>query len=115
MPLRLSRLQQQILALAWERDQAPVPEALRLRDILERLWGWTLAYGHWKGHRSWQVGHVPVGEGAYHTAQGSVSRAISRLARRGLVTRHGGGVVLTETGRALAPSALGRLASLSTL
>ena len=114
----LSPLQQQILRLAWEREQ-PTPGRTRAEQVLfpqeiyVRVYGWTITHNRWAPwrepslafHYAWHFQPSVIGHKAYHGAMVSVSRALDRLHRRGLVARKGyGGWRLTAQGRAVAPT-----------
>jgi hypothetical protein len=111
----LSPLQQQILLLAWERDQATPAHkrvgkfadtgCLYRQEILVRLWHWPITSGHplYGLYRSGHCRHFKpsvIGERAYQAAVVSLSRAVTRLCARGLLEKQGWGLALTEQGRA---------------
>ena len=115
----LSSLQEQILSLAWEREQDERTRGvwehpagggiLFPQDILVRLWQWPITYGRWtgdgravwKGH-GWHFQPSSIGERAYQAAVVVLSRSLKRLRARGLVERRmKTGLVLTDQGRAV--------------
>jgi hypothetical protein len=85
----LSPLQQQILRLAWERAQAAPDGVLTTPAILQQVYGWTL-----DGPRPFDRSSLRQ----YDATHAALSRSITRLERRGLVERPGGGLVLTAAG-----------------
>jgi hypothetical protein len=72
MNSELSSLQKEILHLALERNFVTYAE------IFTELWGWQ--------PQEWGSIKVSVGKRAYATGHASLSRSISRLWQRGLVT-----------------------------
>jgi hypothetical protein len=110
----LSPLQQQILRLAWEREQ-PTPgrraeqRVLFPQEIFVRLYHWPVTHGQWEPDRvaglafryDWHFQPSVIGPQPYHAVMVTVSRALDRLHARGLVARWGyGGWRLTAQGRA---------------
>jgi hypothetical protein len=97
MPRGLSELQKAILRLAYRNRQEREEWSVDLfhAEVLHEHFGWPIAR-----HRRWrpEVGERPlpmdryfsmreIGEARYRKTQASLSRAVSRLERRGLVER----------------------------
>jgi hypothetical protein len=110
----LSPLQQQILRLAWEREQPtpgrrPAHRILYSQEILVRLYHWPITYGQREPgrerglafHYAWHFQPGVIGVERYHATLVAVSRSLRRLHARGLLTqRRYGGWALTDQGRA---------------
>ena len=117
----LSPLQQQILTLAWEREQA-IPNTRNARHWLFPQMSYTQIY-HWPVthsaaaipwdrehglalHQSLHFQPDVIGSPRYHATMVTVSRALGRLAARGLLTRRrvkwGLAWGLTDAGRTIA-------------
>ena len=69
----LSDLQQDILCLTLEGGKG----FLSSQEILRRLWGWQ--------PQEWGSKMAAIGEAEYRSAHASLSRALTRLWRRGLI------------------------------
>src|SRR5262245_49806526 len=111
----LSTLQQQILRLAWEREQTTTSRVAQRRlfpqEIYRRLWHWPITYKGYFWERqdglafrgSRHFSPAVIGPKRYPAAMVSVSRALDRLYRRGLVVRYSyAGWRLTAKGRLVA-------------
>jgi hypothetical protein len=87
--------QRQILLMAWERVQGG-SAVLLTRDIFKELYGWTITPSSWG---EW-FNPVEIGLAAYRTASGHVSRSITALCKRGLLSRgeRRGHLLLTTEG-----------------
>jgi hypothetical protein len=87
--------QRQILRMAWERVQGG-SAVLLTRDIFKELYGWTITPGPWG---EW-FNPLEIGFAAYRMASGHVSRSITALCKRGLLTRgeRRGHLLLTAEG-----------------
>jgi hypothetical protein len=114
----VSPLQQQILRLAWERNETRHgPYRLLFpHDIFVAIYGWPVAHDTRPAHRraadltryqSWHFQPGVIGPTRYHAAMVTVSRALGRLQARGLLAQYRergvlygwGGWSLTEQGR----------------
>ena len=94
----LSKLQKDILHLAQDS------QGIRVRDILEKLWGWE--------GKPWKDGQVfdraSIGKREYNRGHAILSRTLERLRQRGLirvfkdVTSYGTMVGLTSAGSEIA-------------
>jgi hypothetical protein len=110
----LSPLQRTILVLAydnWEREGRTTRSEgcdCYYYEVLQRVWGFENRWAHLP-HRTperWHFRQRQIPYGRYNAALASLSRAVRRLAQRGLVTRHRGtswrgtwaGVKLTVVG-----------------
>jgi hypothetical protein len=117
----LSPLQQQILRLAWEREQTQArPGASNVRgwlfpqEIYVRLYQWPITYTgfYWEREQGLAFRQAPhfspsvIGAKRYRATMVTVSRALGRLCRRGLLTprrkKYVLGWGLTDAGRTLA-------------
>jgi hypothetical protein len=111
----LSPLQKKILLMAYQNRTIKERKQgvdLRYPDVLREWWGWEpVLWPRWeKGERcdaiSRHFSKRQIGEREYRSAEASLSRAVGRLAERGLVYRarlFGHGVVdLTEEGTEVA-------------
>jgi hypothetical protein len=110
----LSPLQQQILRLAWAREQPTPPRhedytVLYSHEILVRVYGWTVTHGRgewWRERglapaQAWHFQPGQIGQARYRAGIVAVSRSLRRLRDRGLLEQmHGGGWRLTDQGRA---------------
>jgi hypothetical protein len=107
----LSPLQQHILVLAWEKEQAHEADApLYKHEIFLRRTDWPLTVGGrvrvdtggCAHERGLYFARNQIDARAYRAANVALCRSISRLHARGLVTwvwSDGGGMRLTEQGR----------------
>lgn len=94
----LSKLQKDIVHLAQDA------QGIRVRDILEKLWGWE--------GKPWKDGQVfdrsSIGKREYNRGHSTLSRTLERLRQRGLIrvfkdiTLYGTLVALTSAGSELA-------------
>jgi hypothetical protein len=106
----LSALQQQILVLAWEKEQRGIDTPLYPHEILLQRYDWPLTEG---GHvrvdtgrsaheRGLYFARSQIGAQAYNAAHVALLRSTDRLQARGLI-RHtwqeSGGLRLTDAGR----------------
>src|SRR5262245_49457122 len=123
----LSPLQQQILTLAWEREQAtPVKSSVRRllfpQEIYVRLYHWPITHpaassSFYARERGCALGNSlhfqpsVIGVQRYRSTMVAVSRALGRLQRRGLLPqrrhRYTLGWCLTDEGRTVAQAANG--------
>jgi hypothetical protein len=111
----LSPLQRTILVLAydnWERERRTTQSEgcdCYYYEVLERVWRFENRWAGVSRERTptrWHFGLQRIPYHRYNAALASLSRAVRRLAQRGLVTRHRGkswrgtyaGVKLTATG-----------------
>jgi hypothetical protein len=100
---RLSRLQKQILMMAYNRIQEP----LYYSEILEEVYGFQPAVGGEPSPGSIRFDRQAIGPERYNAAQAALSRAMSRLHTRGLILclcgshNRWSGCSLTEAGRRL--------------
>jgi hypothetical protein len=117
----LSALQQQILVLAWEREQRPTrpgPSNVRgwlfPQEIYVRLYHWPITSPgfSWEREQGLAFRQAPhfspsvIGAKRYRATMVAVSRALGRLCRRGLLTlrrkKYVLGWCLTAHGRTVA-------------
>jgi hypothetical protein len=90
----LSDLQKTILVLGLEKDGA----GLRYSEILIRYYGWKTVGGSPPETGRWTFSKASIGEKEYRRSRAALSRSVTRLAERGLVTFARDGIIFKVRG-----------------